>query len=452
MAISGIKRKRVSKKSKQSWRKHSKVADIEEFLEEQQEDERLGGPLDTVANDELFVIDLKPAKAEVTTRQSRKLKATRPLKCFGALQPHTNVPDPIKKRNRVRTPEERKSALVKDKILKNKENGVLKAKEINAIAERRLYEIKQEQKEKRGEFTKDIWGIHESATIQSDPWAEPITKVHNLRNTGVPVKRIIKEPKKKKSILPAVELPHPGMSYNPSYKDHQDLLKAIADEEIKVIKKEEHLKRVTGNMFRKVAQTQKHGEWLVEMSEGMPSNTNKELEIKEEDDLGRISVNPPVQNKKKSLKQRRKQKEQLELEKQLKAKKLEKKKVGDIHTIKVLEKKLERQEKYQEKLRELRKARREQKKLKPKILSSTKFEDPGLDFQMGQDISGNLRAARKEGNLLSDRFKSFQKRNILEPSKRANHKKTKLKKYTKPGHTEDWEKTVARARNISRNK
>ncbi|XP_066144584.1 ribosome biogenesis protein NOP53-like [Euwallacea fornicatus] len=448
MAISGIKRKRVSKKSKQSWRKHSKVGDIEEFLEEQREDERLGGPLDTVANDELFVIDSKPAETEVTTRQSRKLKATRPLKCFRALQPYTNVPDPIKKRNRVRTPEERKNALVKDKILKNKEKGILKAKEINAIAERRLYEIKQEQKEKRGEFTKDIWGIQESTTIQGDPWAEPNTKVHNLRNTGVPVKRVINEPKKKKSCLPAVELPHPGMSYNPSYRDHQNLLKAIADEEMKVIKVEEHLKRVTGNMFRKVAQTQKQGEWLVEMSEGMPSDTNKELEIKKEvDDLDHISVNPPVQNKKKSLKQRRKQKEQLELEKQLKAKKLEKKKVGDIHTIKVLEKKLEKQEKFQEKLRELRKARKEQKKLKPKILSSTKFEDPGLDFQIGQDISGNLRAIKKEGNLLSDRFKSFQKRNILEPSQRAHHKKPKLKKYTKPGHKEDWEKTVARSSN-----
>jgi len=76
-----------------------------------------------------------------------------------------------------------------------------------------------------------------------------------------------------------------------------------------------------------------------------------------------------------------------------------------------------------------------------------KFEDPGPDFQMGQHISGNLRALRKEGNLLTDRFKSLQKRNILEPSKRARKKKPKVKKYTKPGHKDDWEKTVARSSN-----
>lgn len=179
MAISGVKRKRVSKKSKLSWRKHTKVSDIEEFLDEQREEERLGGPLNTVSNEQLFVLDSKPEQPQVSTREAKKLRATRPLKGFSALQPHTKVPDPIKKRNRVQTPEERKSVLVK-----NKERRVLKAKEINAIAERRLYEIKKDKKEKRGEFLKDIWAEDKSYSIQNDPWAQTITKVHNLRNTG----------------------------------------------------------------------------------------------------------------------------------------------------------------------------------------------------------------------------------------------------------------------------
>lgn len=36
------KRKRVSKKSKKAWRKHTKVEDIELFLEDQRLEERLG--------------------------------------------------------------------------------------------------------------------------------------------------------------------------------------------------------------------------------------------------------------------------------------------------------------------------------------------------------------------------------------------------------------------------
>lgn len=159
-------------------------------------------------------------------------------------------------------------------------------------------------------------------------------------------------------------------------------------------------------MFRKVSETKKHDEWMVEMSEGMPSKTSEdESKVNKEtdEDLDHISINPPVQNKKKTLQQRRKQREQLELETQRRNKKLEKKKIGDIHTIKLLHKKLEREEKKQAKLREVRKIRTEKAKLKPKQLSSTKFDDFGPDFQLGQDISGNLRSLKREGNLLTDR-------------------------------------------------
>ncbi|CAG9772771.1 unnamed protein product [Ceutorhynchus assimilis] len=445
MASLGIKRKRVSKKNKLAWRKHSKVADVEQFLDEQWEEERLGA-IEALPDDQLFVLDSKPDKATITTRQSKKLRATRPLKGFAALQPHTSVPDPIKKRNRVQTKEERKSDLVKKKELDDRRNGVLKLKEINAIAERRLYELKRDKKEKRGEFNKDVWSEEADSVLQNDPWAEKVTKVHNLRNTGVPVKN---RPIKSKSLLQVIEPPHPGTSYNPSFKDHQDLLRTVAQEETKIIKEEKHLDRVTRQMFRRVTSNKKDSEWMVEMSQGM---TNKEeKEIKEEpEDLDKISINPPVQNKKKSVQQRRKQREQLTLENQLRAKKLDKKKIGDIHTIKVLEKDLQKLAKKQEKLREVRKIRAEKNKLKPKVLSSTKFEDYGPDFQMGQDIAGNLRSMKKEGNLLSDRFKSLQKRNILEPSKRAHYKKPKVKKYTKPGHKDDWETTVARRKITSK--
>lgn len=454
MANPNFKRKRVSKKSKLAWRKHTKVQDIEEFLEEQRADERLGAPLETVSNEQLFVVDTKPQEEPIYSRQRRKLRATRPLKGFLALQPDTNVPDPNKKRNRVKTPEERKSELVKKKEIENRQKGVLKAKEINAIAERRLDEIKREKKIKRGEFNEDIWGKDKIYSIEKDPWAEPITKVHNLRNTGVPVKTIVKDVQQKKSPLPAIEVPHPGMSYNPSFKDHQDLLKIVAEKETKIIKEEEHLARVTRQMFRKVTPDQKHTEWMVEMSEGIPSKKGEEIEVKEEEDndLDRISINPPVKNKKKTLQQRRKQKEQLELEKQRKQTKLEKRKIGDIHKLKVLKAKLETMEKKQEKLRKIRKIRAEKKKLKPKVLSSIKFEDPGEEFQLGEDISGNLRAVKKEGSLLMDRFKSLQRRNILEPSKRAHKKKPKVKKYTKPGHKDDWEKTVAKTSSSKKNK
>lgn len=47
---------------------------------------------------------------------------------------------------------------------------------------------------------------------------------------------------------------HVGMSYNPSYMDHQNLLQEVADKELKFIKEEKHLKRVTSKMFSRVTE------------------------------------------------------------------------------------------------------------------------------------------------------------------------------------------------------
>lgn len=85
-------------------------------------------------------------------------------------------------------------------------------------------------------------------------WLTTNTKKHNIRGRGFPIKNIRKSLRIKPSILPAVEPPHPGMSYNPSYRDHQDLLKMVAEKELALIKKEEHLTRSTTGMFQKVAE------------------------------------------------------------------------------------------------------------------------------------------------------------------------------------------------------
>jgi hypothetical protein len=44
------------------------------------------------------------------------------------------------------------------------------------------------------------------------------------------------------------------MSYNPTYTDHQSLLQEVADKELRLIKEEKHLKRVTSQMFSRVTE------------------------------------------------------------------------------------------------------------------------------------------------------------------------------------------------------
>lgn len=61
----------------------------------------------------------------------------------------------------------------------------------------------------------------------------------------------------KRSMLPALEAPHPGTSYNPSFEDHKKLLDEIVEKEQKIIKKEDHLNRVTRDMFRRISEKER---------------------------------------------------------------------------------------------------------------------------------------------------------------------------------------------------
>lgn len=104
---------------------------------------------------------------------------------------------------------------------------------------------------KRNKFNVDLWKDETTRDINTN-WMSSDTIRHTLTHFGVKKKRIPISLRKKPSNIPAVEPPHPGMSYNPSFEDHQNLLHEVAQKEIELIKEEEHLNRVTTKMFRKV--------------------------------------------------------------------------------------------------------------------------------------------------------------------------------------------------------
>lgn len=49
--------KKASKKSKKSWRKNTDITEVEDFLEDQRLEERLGGPFSDKKDGELFLVD-----------------------------------------------------------------------------------------------------------------------------------------------------------------------------------------------------------------------------------------------------------------------------------------------------------------------------------------------------------------------------------------------------------
>lgn len=64
-----------------------------------------------------------------------------------------------------------------------------------------------------------------------------------------------------------------------------------------------------------------------------------------------------------------------------------------------------------------------------------KFKEADVDVNMADDIAGNLRNVKPESNLLVDRFKNFQKRNILPTSVATGKQKNKkIKRFARSTH------------------
>lgn len=81
--------------------------------------------------------------------------------------------------------------------------------------------------------------------------------------------------------------------------------------------------------------------------------------------------------------------------------------------------------------------RKEKKKFEPHRLGRITFEESEIDINMPEDISGNLRNISVEGNILKDRYKSMQRRNIIAPSKDLGLRKRRaIKRYTRNTHKE----------------
>jgi nucleolar protein 53 len=253
------KKRKVSKKTKKSWRKHIDIDDVNAFLDKQRFKERTSHV--NSSDTQLFRFDndgsiVKPGK--LTKRDIRLALKNREPTCFSSLKPHTQVPDPITKRNRVRTKEERMSSILRQREIERKMKGILKLKEKEALKNRALAQAAKKDKHKRGDIKNDVWQVSNQQNMNDllpedvTEWMSSDSIRHTIKHLGVNKRKRPLSLGKKPSILPAVEAPHPGTSYNPSYSDHQELLQQIAQDELKLIKVEKHLNRVTKNMFKKV--------------------------------------------------------------------------------------------------------------------------------------------------------------------------------------------------------
>ncbi|KAG6446166.1 hypothetical protein O3G_MSEX004275 [Manduca sexta] len=436
------KKKHVSKKNKKDWRKHCDITDVEEFLEEQRLDERLG-KFETKPDSELFVVDtggdLKDEEKPLSAKQKKRAKLTEVPKCFEILLPSSKVPDPNKKRNHVNPVGSKPTALSKLTEKRRLEKGVYQKKIEDARKNRRLaVQKKRKAKQIRQTFDLDLWGkdMPKSKTIPSvleEEFVSSEAKLHNV----LPDQRLRAKPPLPKTVVTraAVETPHPGVSYNPTFQEHQELLQNVVQHEQKMMKREQHLNRVTTKMFKRVTAQEKENQWKEEMSEGLPKPHNPADDPASDTDNEYKAINPPVKNKKKDHKARRKQRERIEERERLKREKINKKKITDIYRLRKLETSITKREKKQQELRAKRAIKHaEEAATAAPALNAHKAPLKEPDFVEPTQLSGDLLHINPKTNLLRDRFESLQRRGALAASKIMMKKKRKLKSYFKPGH------------------
>lgn len=144
------------------------------------------------------MVDKEPGKKKknkkigLTLREKRQKLLQSTPKCFASLVNDSKVSDPITKRNRVRTKEERKHFIAKSIELANDVKGVVKKKVQQSLADRArsLQESEAKRKvNKQKVFDKDIWEMGTPAEERDDlknEWIDNKVRSYHIVNTGTP--------------------------------------------------------------------------------------------------------------------------------------------------------------------------------------------------------------------------------------------------------------------------
>merc|ERR1719510_633215 len=271
---------------------------------------------------------------------------------------------------------------------------------------------------------------NESHLVENSEWLEQEIKYHTLKNTRQRKNKLPRDFHAKQSALSAVELPHEGTSYNPSYKDHQDLLWKAAMVELNKEKEQHKIDFHTTDMFPKSSEAPNEKTWVAEMSEGIATLQKDQGNIEDVEDESSV-IDDTDQLKMNKLKTRKQRKKELKLKMEEKRKeygKRKKMKVLDVFRVKTMNKEIAAEQKKIAENIAKRQRKKEIKKGLPDAITGHKFEEQDLDLKLSEQLTGSLKSLKPEGNLLNDRFKSMQKRNIIETRVKQKIVKNKRKR------------------------
>ncbi|XP_068106768.1 ribosome biogenesis protein NOP53 [Hyperolius riggenbachi] len=411
------KRKRVNRNKKKNWGRHSDVRDVEEFLEDVRLQERTaGGLLAEKADESLFFVDTGNKEKDTKVR-----KRVKPLRIDLILQPDSKVPAP-KDVSSHQVINGRKLKRKREREGKLEEKGILPRPDRLLLAQ--LNQPKTTSKDEpnnnpsRGYY--DLWGDNnplDSGLKGKDQWYLEQTKKSRVKRP----ERLHKKP----SELPAVEVAAPGASYNPSFESHQALLFQAHEVEVKKLKEELRVERQLKLPTAAEAPTEESR--LQELCEGLVEESEDDA-VGEEQSTEQNTVALP-QRERKTERQRKKEKEARKLKARQDAEKKEKQKRQGLFQLKSIYTSLKARQAELLRRKQLREEKRRLRAVQPHRLGRLRYQEPDVDVLLSEELTDSLRKLKPEGSLAKERFKSFQKRNLIEPRERAKFKRKLKVKY-----------------------
>ncbi|XP_002128008.2 ribosome biogenesis protein NOP53 [Ciona intestinalis] len=390
--------KRWNKNKKKNWRNKIDLTDLEDNLDKQRLELRTGGLVKDKLDHELYVVEKKAGNVNELPKQKPKYRR---LRVDQILVPNPKDIKPPSKRNcaKFKRREARQTMIAKLGKKKTPIRGI--SKHVNLS----LDIWNQESKEIAEKvFRKNEIMRHTESVVGKSQIQRPS---HLDNKFGV------------KQAVKAVEPAHPGASYNPTLEDHQDLMLQEHNRESHKVAVKEKIERAIATNPLEIATDESQQK---ELMEGLFDGGEEKSDMEEDDDEG-IRVNPPVSTE--DRKKRKVRKREAREKDELKKKKIEwenKLKEHEIFRTKTFLSEI----KQKEKKMELKKAKRQLRERMP-VLSAVKYVEPDQDVQLSSDMRGSLRQLKPEGSLIFDRYKSLQKRCIIETREKFKPPRRKYK-------------------------
>lgn len=391
--------------------------------------------IEKFGDDKVYQEKLKNAQSKLfpVVGESKLRNISSSLKLYDKLNPASNVPALL---SRKQNSDKRKTIYNDDSKLEKYWNDHKEAIENGK-------QLKESRKQEAIDPNKtveyyDLWNDNNNNNESNE--------AEGVDHDFIPPKPVIRVPehlRQKPSLLPAVEVPLGGQSYNPDQEQHRDLLVDAANTEAQKIAEEQFWIKKVEKYYVSKEDAPNEQTWIQEMSQGLglfehENSDDNKTEIVTDPNEEFVQFTKLVRNEKKTKQQRRRELR----EKMVRRKKAEEKalriKENEVYRLKTIKRQLDEHEERIRQRANIRAERHIASMYKPKKLSRHRFVETDLPLNLPNELPDSLRKVKVEGSLLEERFKSLQKRNIIETRvPQTIKRKFKLKKEVKRRHRDD---------------